>query len=102
MKFNITTAFVALTFLPAIIAAPLTRRSGIAFTTGDYQGITVGTPLTIGWSGNEGAVTITLKSGSADNLETVGTVAGDFPFFSLFCLIPRCFWFHDLTSTLRT
>ena len=73
MKITIVSAaFMAAT----AFAAPLARRA-VAFTNDAYSA-TVGTPLTINWSGASGAVTINLKSGEPDNLQTTGTVTCKF------------------------
>ena len=74
MKF--ITSIVAIgAMLSTTLAAPVARRDLLAFTNGDYTGLTVGMPLAITWSGNAGAVTVNLKSGSSDDLRTIGTVA---------------------------
>lgn len=87
MKFYmISIAYLAADIINSAIAAPIARRDYLVFTNGDYTGLTVGAPLVITRSGNSGAVTVTvnLKSSSADNLQTIGTVACKLPFLFSF------------------
>lgn len=79
MKFT-TLVSAALALASGIIAGPvgLAARQYLALTSGDYAA-SVGIPMAITWSGASGAVTLNLKSGSADNLETIGTIAGKHP-----------------------
>lgn len=49
----------------------------VAFTNSDFSEIEAGTPFEITWAEATGPVTITLKTGPSDNLETVTTIASN-------------------------
>lgn len=70
--YTLFTASMAL--LTAVSAAPIAAHDFLTLTNGDYS-VTVGAPFPITWDGNDGDVTILLKAGSAENLETIGTIA---------------------------
>ncbi|KAI0148123.1 Ser-Thr-rich glycosyl-phosphatidyl-inositol-anchored membrane family-domain-containing protein [Hypoxylon sp. NC0597] len=63
MKFTIVSAILAA--IPAW---------AVSITNSNFEGIAVGKPFEITWSGAAGAVTLTLKDGPSDNLQTVGQI----------------------------
>ncbi|XDG06884.1 hypothetical protein ABKA04_006499 [Annulohypoxylon sp. FPYF3050] len=46
----------------------------VQFTNTNFDGITAGKPFDITWTDAAGAVTLTLKNGDSDNLQTVGEI----------------------------
>ncbi|PBP26280.1 extracellular matrix protein [Diplocarpon rosae] len=65
--------------LAVVAAATLSlANAAVQLTNGPAtfnSGVTAGTPLEITWSGAEGPVTLTLKSGESTNLKTVEVIA---------------------------
>ncbi|OTA97920.1 hypothetical protein M434DRAFT_391532 [Hypoxylon sp. CO27-5] len=57
------------TIISAILAA--VPAWAVSITNSNFEGIQVGKPFEITWSGAAGAVTLTLKDGPSDNLQTV-------------------------------
>ncbi|KAI1461900.1 Ser-Thr-rich glycosyl-phosphatidyl-inositol-anchored membrane family-domain-containing protein [Annulohypoxylon moriforme] len=46
----------------------------VQFTNTNFDGITAGKPFDITWTDASGSVTLTLKNGESDNLQTVGEI----------------------------
>ncbi|OTB07609.1 hypothetical protein M426DRAFT_241163 [Hypoxylon sp. CI-4A] len=62
------------TVVAAILAALPAWVSAVVLTNSNYENIQTGQPFEITWSGATGAVTLILKDGPSDNLETVGEI----------------------------
>lgn len=62
------------TVLAAILAALPAWVSAVLITNSNFNDVEAGKPFDITWSEATGAVTLTLKDGPSDNLQTVGEI----------------------------
>jgi hypothetical protein len=59
----------------AIFSALAAAAQAVNFTVLTFATVTAGEPFEVSWTGAQGPVTLTLKDGDPNNLQTVSTIA---------------------------
>ena len=72
-------------FIAATAALAVAQAVQFTDPAGSFSEITAGTPFNFTWADAVGAVTLTLKNGGANNLQTVSVIQSTYPSTAPIC-----------------